>query len=315
VVLSLMVAATARAQEAVMVRAAASATVISAPTSVPVRAPVGAATTSEGAFIVHDYGDSAPLVTCQVLRACVIELQAGEVLVDEPIAGDQARWIVTRGRAGIGGASTLVIVKPKACDLATNLVLSTDRRIYAIDLASSSCRASAAGEREPWVRHLRFRYADTSAATRGATHAPETISAAESRASRDGSITASPRDSSAPPLNRAYRILGRRRGPFGLFGHRAPDFPWRPNSIADDGAHVYVTLPAIASRHAAPVLYALEEDGSRTMVNFVLRDRTLVTDRVFRRGQFVVMAGDREQRLEFENRHWSLAPEERGRDR
>ena len=87
-------------------------------------------------------------------------------------------------------------------------------------------------------------------------------------------------------------------------GVKAVDFPWMPTAVEDDGEHVYITLPPAAKQHAAPVLYALEDDGSRTMLNFTLQDSVIVTDRTFRRGLFVIMSGGREQTLTFENRAW-----------
>ena len=73
--------------------------------------------------------------------------------------------------------------------------------------------------------------------------------------------------------------------------------------------------PETANEHRLrQKLYALEDDKSRSMVNFAIRDGTLVTDRVFRRGVLVVMAGDREQHLVFENRAWNTAPAGRGRE-
>ena len=53
------------------------------------------------------FGRSNPVLTCTVLGACLIELEAGEALVEEPIAGDHARWIIAHARTGQGGTSSL----------------------------------------------------------------------------------------------------------------------------------------------------------------------------------------------------------------
>ena len=91
------------------------------------------------AVTVLPFGRGETVLTCTVLRACVVELEQGEVLVNEPVAGDQARWIIAHARAGPAGSDALVVVKPKACDVTTNLVLSTNRRIYDLDLDSPPC--------------------------------------------------------------------------------------------------------------------------------------------------------------------------------
>jgi type IV secretion system protein VirB9 len=250
------------------------------------------------------------VLTCTVLRACVVELEAGEILVNEPIAGDQARWIIDQAKTGPQGANALVVVKPKACDITTNLVLSTDRRIYDLDLDSPACNERSTNPKRSYVRHVRFYYpdADTAAAAPAGDGRPV--------AQRDRTATpaVNAARSATRATNRDYRIVRKRRGPLGLFGKKPLDFPWQPAAIVDDGAHVYITLPIRALYDAAPVLYALEDDGSRTLVNYAVRANAYVTDRTFRRGVFVLASGGREQRLEFENRAWRKAPATAARD-
>lgn len=256
------------------------------------------AATVASVVTVVPFDGTGKVLTCSVLRACVVELERGEVLVNEPVAGDLARWIIVRARAGPAGANALVIVKPKTCGISTNLVLSTDRRIYDIDLDSPPCSdyvGSPTNPKREYVRHIRFSYPDDS--TRAATRV---TSASATDAAGHDSV-----DKSSRRLNHDYAVMRTRRGWFGMLGEEPLDFPWAPTAIGDDGAHVYITLPSEARQHAAPVLYAVESDGSRTLVNYTMRDTVIVTDRTFRRGLFVIAAGEREQRLEFENVAWN----------
>ena len=277
----------------------------SVPTPLDRREPVTLASITS-----YRFGESEPVLTCTVLRACVIELETAETLVDNPIAGDQARWIITTARTGKGGASTLVIVKPKACDVTTNLVLSTDRRIYDLDLDSPPCSARATNPKGAYTRHLRFSYPNESdgIATRTAPESTLTESADSlSREPMGFSVTESIGQSDTV-LNTRYRVIRESRGPFGLLGTKRPAFPWQPTRISDDGAHVYVSLPALARKYPSPVLYALEADGSRTILNYNLRDTVIVTDRLFKRGVLVIPSGKQEQTLIFENRAWNDVP-------
>jgi type IV secretion system protein VirB9 len=256
----------------------------------------------------YRFGASEPVLTCTVLRACVIELETAETLVDDPIAGDQARWIITTAKTGRGGASTLVVVKPKACDVSTNLVLSTDRRIYDVDLDSPPCSARDTNPKRAYTRHITFTYPNESVGSAIAPASAPIGPAPDASEARDSSAAtiAPPADS----LNTKYRVVTEARGTFRLFRRKHSTFPWRPSAITDDGAHVYVSLPNMARKFASPVLYALEDDGSRTIVNYVVRDTVIVTDRVFRRGVLVIPNGKREETLVFENRAWSsLGPE------
>lgn len=66
-----------------------------------------------------------------------LALEPGERLIGPgPIAaGDTARWIIGDTMSGSGGAARVhILVKPTRPDIATNLVLSTDRRTYLVEL-------------------------------------------------------------------------------------------------------------------------------------------------------------------------------------
>lgn len=68
-----------------------------------------------------------------------IALEAGESLTGEgPIAaGDTARWIIGDTESGSGITRRVhVLVKPSRADISTNLVITTDKRSYLIELRS-----------------------------------------------------------------------------------------------------------------------------------------------------------------------------------
>lgn len=73
-----------------------------------------------------------------------IALQAGETLV-AVAAGDTARWVIGDTTSGTGADKrTHILVKPFAAGLATNLVVTTDRRSYHLQLTVTSRTAMAA---------------------------------------------------------------------------------------------------------------------------------------------------------------------------
>lgn len=244
-----------------------------------------------GQVTAHPFGHSTPTLTCTPLRACTIQLEAGETLVHEPIAGDVERWRIARAGAGPDGRSSIVVVKPTDCAITTNVVLSTDRRIYDLTLDSPPCRPGTTNPAGQGGRQVRFYYPD------------DTL--------RDDTLRREPSAEAVDTVG--IRIVELNRN-YGL--PRNPKFPWKPAEVFDDGAHVYIRVPESARHQAAPVLYALEEDGSRTLVNYTLRGDTYVTDRTFRRGLLVLGSGRTEQTLELENRAWGAerlpAPPARG---
>jgi type IV secretion system protein VirB9 len=228
----------------------------------------------QGSFLTFPYGHSQPTVTCARLRACVIELEPGEIVLSR-IAGDLTRWEVTPAAAGPDGRTTLVVVKPKDCDLTTNLVLATDRRIYDLTLDSPPCRATAGrsetNPQDPYARHVRFYYPDQTVAL-WPRPAPPRI------------------DADVAELNFNYDV------------RRDKHFPWRPAQVFDDGAHVYIKLPETARHNEAPALFIVAEDGSRTLLNYSVIGDTYVTDRLFNQAVLVVGVDGKERKVVLERR-------------
>lgn len=267
-----------------------------------------APTVRAGAVTAYPFAHAEAMLGCRVLRACVVELEPGERLVAPPLAGDQARWLIEYAPSGSDDGSAIVAVKPKQCGITTNVVIATDRRVYDVDLISAPCvRRAVDGDRAEsrGARYVRFYYPDGDRSP-AAAPAGQSVPLAASAAPRPD--TAAPATPDALVVNRAYRVVRGRRF---LFWREPVRFPWRPSAVWDDGAHVYIALPLEARRHAAPVLYAIEEDGSRALVNYTIAGSaerpTYVTDRTFRRAALVIASGKSEQRLVLENRAWLAA--------
>src|SRR5256885_6188745 len=85
------------------------------------------------------------------------------------------------------------------------------------------------------------------------------------------------------------------------FGYRVKKerhFPWAPAQVFDDGARVYVKRPEEARHAEAPVLFVLESDGSKVLVNYsVVGGDTYVTDRLFDRAVLVAGVGGKERQV------------------
>src|SRR4051812_11873621 len=57
---------------------------------------------SDDGRIIYPYGQYLPRLTCALLRVCDIQLEPGELLTGKPVAGDTARWLMSRQVSGIG---------------------------------------------------------------------------------------------------------------------------------------------------------------------------------------------------------------------
>ncbi|MBU3922509.1 TrbG/VirB9 family P-type conjugative transfer protein [Hyphomonas sp.] len=91
----------------------------------------------EDATLVYTYAPGA-LYELQTAPSYIstILLEPGETVLDIA-AGDTTRWMVSQTLTGTGETGrTLIIVKPLAARLKTNIVLATDRRAYLIEAVS-----------------------------------------------------------------------------------------------------------------------------------------------------------------------------------
>lgn len=252
-----------------------------------------ARTIQQSAYVAYPYGHSQPTLTCAPLRACVIELEQGEAVLGL-VSGDTERWIIGQTLAGPGGGTPLVVVKPTDHDLTTNLVVTTDRRIYELTLDSPPAprrgrRSSQENPQGLYTRRIRFYYPDDMIRTFEAQVAAEQAAA---EAHERSTIPMGP-DFRLENLNFNYDWQGSDR------------FPFEPEQVFDDGAHTYVKVPASAANEAAPVLFVVE-GGERALVNYAVREAGdgalfFITDRVIGRG--VLVLGQRRRNWLGQSRH------------
>jgi P-type conjugative transfer protein TrbG len=258
----------------------------------------GTAPAVEGAaWSLWPYGHARPVLRCAPLRASVIELEAAETILSTA-TGDSERWLIQPATSGAGGRTPILVVKPTGCDLSTNLVVATDRRIYEIELDSPPCKRGDSGKvanpRLPYTALLRFYYPDdlvrTWAATEGAASAGAAAAPAAGNGAKDGVALSPTARLAALNFNYAWR--------------RDRRYPWTPAQVFDDGEHTYIVLPPGARFEELPALFALQADGSPALLNYRVENGTFIADRVLRRAALVVGAGRKrdEQRLEITNR-------------
>lgn len=176
-----------------------------------------------------------------------IALQPGETLIAIS-AGDTVRWVVGDTTSGTGADKEVhILAKPFASGLKTNLVITTDRRSYHLELESTDHTYMAA---------LSWTYP-----TDELIALKKQNDEAKAAISVDTGLALS-------SLDFDYTISG--------------DNPsWRPLRAFDDGRHVYIEFPATLDRGEAPPLFVVGEGGSTDLVNYRVRDNYYVVDQLF----------------------------------
>ena len=190
-------------------------------------------------------------------RVSDIALEPGETLTSVA-AGDTVRWNVGDTTSGTGDTlRTHIMIKPQAPDLHTNLVITTDRRVYHLALESRSEAAMVA---------VRWRYPGDSQVF--------------ARETPDEAVAASTIDPAS--LDFGYTIHG-------------DDAPWRPLRAFDDGRQVFIEFPADLGSGAAPPLFVLGPEGRAELVNYRVDGHYYVVDRLFEVAQ--LRLGEENQKI------------------
>ena len=223
-------------------------------------------------FVQYPYGLTEAVVTCQPLRVCDIELEAGEEILNVSL-GDSNRWLASPAFSGDGeGLTPHVLVKPTELGIATNAVITTTRRTYYLGLVS---RTDAAH-----VRRVKFYYPqDLVQQANGIFRA----NAMQRQQDQRTTIARLPRF--APEaLNFNYQIEG-------------DDVPWKPVRAFDDGTHVYILMPQAMRVTEAPALLVQTRTGDAALVNYRLRQPYYVVDKLFETALLITGVGKHQERV------------------
>lgn len=176
-----------------------------------------------------------------------IALEPGEGLT-AVAAGDTVRWIVGDTTSGSGATRQVhILLKPSAAGISTNLVITTDRRIY---------RLAAEATRRTAMAAVSWTYPGNGLLA---------------LSGRDGAYADDGLPGAGDPalFNFGYAIKG--------------DKPsWRPLRVFDDGRQVFIEFPPGLARDQAPPLFARGADGASELMNYRVRGRFYVVDRLFR---------------------------------
>ena len=180
-------------------------------------------------------------------RVTVVSLQPGEELVTVA-AGDTVRWIVGDTSSGSGvDLRVSVLVKPTRSGLKTNLVITTSRRTYLIELTSTE---------KAWMASVSWDY-------------PRDRMLALQRQSQAAQSTA-PVDTGLTLENIRFR--------YAISGSNPS---WKPLRAFDDGEKVYIQFPGGIAQGELPPLFVIGAQGDGQLVNYRFRSPYYIVDRLF----------------------------------
>lgn len=180
-------------------------------------------------------------------RVTVIALQQGEELVTVS-AGDTVRWIVGDTASGSGASLRVnILVKPTRTGLKTNLVITTNRRTYLLELASTP---------QAWMASASWDYPN------------DRLLALKKQAQQAEATAPVSTGMTLEQIKFRYAITG-------------DNPPWKPVRAFDDGERVYIQFPGGIAQGELPSLFVIGSQGNGQLVNYRYRAPYYVVDRLF----------------------------------
>lgn len=196
-----------------------------------------------------------------------IGLQPGEQLVGTgPVAaGDTVRWVIGDTESGAGATKQVhILVKPTRAELATNLVINTDRRTYHMELrATPSTYMASVSWQYPQDQLIALRRQNTDA------QAAQPVSTGIDLSH----------------VNFRYEVTG-------------DHAPWRPLRAFDDGRQVFIEFPRGIGQGDMPPLFVVDPEGRTSeLVNYRVRDNYMIVDRLFAAAELRLGADKKQKRV------------------
>jgi len=216
-------------------------------------------------FVTFLYdSEKQPIIQTAPFQETVIRLEPGEKFTNIS-SGDPSRWSYAVAVSGKDeNAQQNILVKPSLPNIQTNLVITTDRRLYNVRVVSI--------QTEQLTRSVSFIYPDASIKEE-VVHESTQIE----EKSNPHKIT---------QLNFHYRITTA-----GLLG-KSPS--WQPVRAFDDGAHTYIQFPDTISHRDLPALFVLQ-NGQKTCVNYRFKSPYMMLDNLFDEATLVSGVGQSQQ--------------------
>ena len=196
-----------------------------------------------------------------------IALQPGETLVGSgPVAaGDTVRWIIGDTLSGSGATQQVhILVKPTRTELMTNLIINTNMRTYHMELRSTE---------RTYMASVSWQYPQDQLIVL--------------RRQNSQAEAAQPIASGVDLANVNFR--------YAIEGDRAP---WRPLRAFDDGRQVFIEFPRGIAQGEMPPLFVVGPEGNTSeLVNYRVRDRHMIVDRLFAAAELRFGTGDTQRRV------------------
>lgn len=221
--------------------------------------------------VQYVFSTTRPRILCRPLRVTDIALEAGEKITNAPFVGDSINWTVLPSVSGAGEKTQChIIIKPSMPNIATNLIVHTDRRTYHLDLVSS---------KEMYTPYVSFIYPQETTA--------EWNDFLERQARVLPPVDARP----VVPSKTDSAQVDRRLDFYYKVTPKSKNIEWMPLYVFSDGSKTYIEFPDKLHSLEAPVFF-ITVAGKKELVNYRKYENTYIIDRIFDSGVLIAGTGN-----------------------
>ncbi|MDA0910735.1 MAG: TrbG/VirB9 family P-type conjugative transfer protein [Proteobacteria bacterium] len=244
-------------------------------------------------FITYPYDAySRPIIVCAPLRVCTIQLEKGEKIRNIQI-GDSSRWTFTTFLTGPNenDGSYSIAFKPTSATkgLNTDLVISTDKRIYTLGL-ESKLGAATHVVNFYYPKETIDKFNERMMAQALNNHYSHANDSDSSNSGSNSSNDVNPETTVVQTnnINRNYIATG--------------DSPtWKPIEVFDDGVKTFIKLPKIASRSNIPVVKVVNAQGEEALSNGRYKQPYYILDGLYQKIMLTSGTGANQQKVVITN--------------
>jgi type IV secretion system protein VirB9 len=209
-----------------------------------------------------------PIITASPLELTVVSLEPGEKVTNVS-SGDPLRWSYSLAYSGQDKMRQAhVMVKPSQQDISTDLVITTDKRMYTLKMTTDKGGS--------YVRDVRFWYPEEMQDYWNNYNVEQTQKLNQEQSTTIAEVP----NINLNNMNFAYK--------FDHSGWSTPD--WQPVRVFDDGTHTYLQFSSSVSSRDLPALFILN-GKSQELVNYRSKPPYFVVDKIFKKAVLVSGVG------------------------
>lgn len=178
-------------------------------------------------------------------RITIIQLEPGEKIIAKG-GGDTVRWVINETTSGQGqNAIRHVYLKPHRTGLKTNVFITTDRRLYQLEVSS---------HKDAFMASVAWNYGSAPIVTENEYDEEEALNPTA--------------DLKFENLNFKYGFVAKKK------------HYWMPVRVFDDGEKTFIEFPAKMQVNESPALFIISGTRESEIVNYRVQGNFYIIDRL-----------------------------------